>query len=467
MPEFKKPKIGLLGSMLGGYEPIFPGIIERQENYAREIAASVADIADVVFPGAVTDRASAEQTVAQFNRDGLDGILIVMLAYGSSTWLMHAMQDNTLPLGLAVLQPDDVMKQDFVELDFTVNQGIHGAQDNANALGRLGIPCQYFAGSRKGERFKKYFSDFSTAAAICTRLRSMRVATFGKMTGMGDLFADEIALYTKVGPEYCHETIGYVAQLMETISEDDIKKRMEYEKDIFDIDPKLQYDDYAHALRQYLAIKKMMEERGYDAFTIHFDVLGDDGRFRQLPFLAASNLMAEGYGFAAEGDAMCATALSMALQMTNRMATFSEMYAMDFNEQAVLMCHAGESNWRIAKKSKKPRLVDKVFNEGGLENPPTPLFTPEPGRATIVSFAPMIGDRFKLIIADGEILAKDDLAGCEMPYMFFKPDAGMENLVEKWLGAGGTHHEVVTIGNTSSCWKMITDMLGVEAVVID
>lgn len=466
MIEFKKPKIGLLGMIIEGYEPIFPGIIARQEAYARELAESLSEIADVSFPGAAINRAGVEKTVADFNKQGMDGILIVLLAYSHSTWLMHAMQDNRLPLALAVLQPDEIMQSDYTEIDFTVNQGIHGAQDNANALARLNMPCQFFAGSRKSERFFTFFKDFSMAAAICTRFRSMRVAVIGKMIGMGDLFADEIALYTKIGPEYCHESIGTVSNIMPTISDEAIRERIEYERETFVVDESLTYENHAHAVREYLALKEFLETRGYDAFTLHFEVLGEDGRYQQLPFLAASGLMTDGYGYAAEGDAMCATMLSAAHQMTGKMATFTEMYAMDFKEQALLMCHAGESNWNIARKSKKPRLIDKVFNEGGLDNPPTPLFTPEPGPATIVSFAPMMGKDFKLIVCDGEILDKDDLNGCEMPYLFFRPDCGMEQCVESWLKAGGTHHEIVTMGKTSECWKMIAGILGIELCVL-
>ncbi|MEG0630874.1 MAG: hypothetical protein RR459_08150, partial [Christensenellaceae bacterium] len=268
MPDFLKPKIGLLGMIIEDYEPIFPGIITRQENYARELAASLSDVADVYFPGAAINRQGVEQRVAEFNKDGMDGILIVLLAYSHSTWLMHAIQQNNLPIALAVLQPDDIMKQDFTELDFTINQGIHGAQDNANALKRLGCSCQFFAGSRKSERFLTFMRNFSMAAAICTRFRTMRVAIIGKMTGMGDLFADEIGLYTKIGPEYCYESIGTVSKIMPTISDEAIRACIEYENTIFDIDASLTYDNHAHAVRQYLALKTFLEERNYDALTL-------------------------------------------------------------------------------------------------------------------------------------------------------------------------------------------------------
>ena len=61
MLPFRKPKLGLLGLMTDGYEPIFDGITARQESYARELAALFSGVADVDFPGAGLNRASIEQ----------------------------------------------------------------------------------------------------------------------------------------------------------------------------------------------------------------------------------------------------------------------------------------------------------------------------------------------------------------------------------------------------------------------
>ena len=101
----RKPKIGLLGLMAGSYEPIFPGIVARQEAFARELAASFSSVADVDFPSAALDRADIEQKMRYFNQSDCDGVLIVLLTYSQGVWLLRALQDNRLPLALAVVQP--------------------------------------------------------------------------------------------------------------------------------------------------------------------------------------------------------------------------------------------------------------------------------------------------------------------------------------------------------------------------
>ena len=361
-----------------------------------------------------------------------------------------------MPLALALLQPDDEMLPTFGEYEFTINQGIHGAQDNANILSRLGIPCQYFAGSRHGEEFKTFFRNFSKAAMAYTTLRSSKVAVIGKMTGMGDLFTDDMKIYEKMGLEHHYASIGCIYKLMQEVSEEDIKSEIEKDKKLFDVDSNMPPEAFVYAERQYLALKKFLQDGGFDAFTLHFETLGEDGRFESLPFLALSKLLADGYGYAAEGDALCACGVFAASLIADK-ASFSEMYALDYKDDSIIMCHAGEGNFEMAGKDSKVRLVYKVFNEGGLSNPPTPLFSHKQGRATIVSFAPS-NDGFKLLTAEGEITGRCNLAGCEMPYLFFRPDIRKEDLIKEWFTFGATHHEVIMYGSETESLKMLASM---------
>jgi len=466
MISSSKPRLGLLGLITDGYEPVFPGILERQSNYAKEIVDTVSETVELYFPGPATNRKSIEDTVKEFNEKDLDGIVIVLLAYSQGSWILRALHDNRLPLALAVVQPDQEVDDYWEELDLTVNQGIHGAQDNCNTIIRAGKKCQFFAGNRNDERFKEFITDFGKAAKTYKYLKRMRVAVIGKMSGMNDILTDEMGFFKKIGPELIHETIGIPYRYMESITKEEIDKRIELDKTIFDMDPKLKYDSHAYAVKMYLGFKKFLEEHNYDAFTAHFEYFGEDGRFKQLPLMAASHLMADGFGYAAEGDAVCAAMVSAAHCLGNMDGNFTEMYTMDFKKEAILFCHAGEGNWATTRKDMKPKLIDRYLGEGGLENPPTPIFTPQYGPATLTSFVSLSGDRFRLVLAMGEILAKSDLKRCEMPYFFWKPDSGIESCIENWIKNAGTHHEVINLGNISKRWEMLSSMLGAEFVSV-
>ncbi|MCI9306708.1 MAG: hypothetical protein HFI28_09605 [Lachnospiraceae bacterium] len=122
MRERRKPRLGLLGLMTDGYEPIFPGITARQEAYAREIVSDMADVADIYFPGAALNRMDIEAKVKHMNEMELDGLLLILLTYSQGSWIVRAMQENRLPLGFAVVQPDEAVENDWGELELTVNQ---------------------------------------------------------------------------------------------------------------------------------------------------------------------------------------------------------------------------------------------------------------------------------------------------------------------------------------------------------
>lgn len=466
MRERRLPRLGLLGLMTDGYEPNFPGITARQEAYAREIVAEMSDVAEIYFPGAAMNRADIEAKVKKMNEMELDGMLIILLTYSQGSWVVRALQNNRLPLGFAVVQPDSEVSDDWDELRLTVNQGVHGAQDNACAITRMGLKCQFFAGDRRGIAFRDWLRDFAKAAQTYTFLRGMKVGVIGKMTGMNDILADDMSILKKIGPEYRYDNIGAVVQFMDATTKEEIDAVIRRDREIFNLDPKLSYESHYEAIRMYLGFKKYLEDRGMDAFTAQFDIFKEDGRFKQLPLLAASHLMADGYGYAAEGDSLCASMVATAHCIGNDDANFTEMYAMDFKRNAIIFCHAGEGNWATHRKDVKPQIIDRVLLEGGLENPPTPRFTPEVGRATLTSLAPVCGDRFRLIIAKGDMLPDNNMFNNDMPYFFWRPDCGPAQCVEKWLRYGGTHHEVINLGDISRRWEMLADMLDVECVHI-
>ncbi|MEG1752275.1 MAG: arabinose isomerase, partial [Christensenella sp.] len=416
------------------------------------------------FPKIAKNREDIETLTESYNSAKLDGILIFLLSYSQGQYLVRAMQNNHLPLALALIQPDETVNDDFEEIDLTVNQGIHGSQDNANCLMRAGISCAYFVGSRFGGDFESFVSDFGAAAKAVTALKTMKISVIGKLAGMGDVITDDMAVYRTLGPEFVYDSIGTIAKYCAEVSQAEINARIDLEKSIFDIDETLSNEAHGEAVKMYLGLKHFLQDGGYSGYTAHFEEFGQDGRFLQLPLLAASSLLSDGYGYAAEGDATTA-ALCAAMHILCGIANFSEMYMMDLKRDAILLCHAGEGNYKTCRNDKKPFLMNRVFNEGGLANPPTPVFAPQPGKAAVMSLVHISGNSFRLVYAQGEMLDVCSLTKCDMPYMFFKPESGVRACVKKWLQSGGTHHEVVIYGEQMERVKLFCSLLNIEFVL--
>ena len=459
--EKRKPRIGILALMLEDYLPLFEGIREKQTAYVEEVLTSLDGLADFRFPHVAMNRAEMEELVHAYNAEGLDGILIFLLTYAQGMYLVHAVQDNRLPLALALIQPEQTVRRDFVELDYTVNQGIHGSQDCVNSMLRAGARLEIFAGNRMDASFRTFVRDFSVAAMTRTELRAMRIGVIGKLPAMGDVFTDDMAIHRVLGPELRYDSIGTVYHHCAAVTEEAVSEAVAEDCRRYVIDPGMPAEVHREAARMYLGLKAYLEAGGYAGYTLHYGECGEDGRFTQLPLLAASNLMADGYGYAAEGDSPAAV-LTAAMHSLYGDADFSEMYMMDFAREAILFAHQGEGNPNFCRRDKKPFLKNRILSEGGLSNPPTPIFTPEPGRAMVLSIVHLGGDRFRMLCMRGDILEEDGLLYVDMPYLFFRPDGGVSASVTRWLQLGGTHHEAIVSGDDVRRLEMLCAMLGVE-----
>src|SRR6266704_6337844 len=134
----RKPRIGILGIMQDLDDDVRPGIGHRQAGYAAEIAAHLADVAEFIPSKPVKYREDAEREMRAFEAAGLDGVLVVMLTYGPAMRVARLLAESRLPVCLANIQPEPSVTPAWDMADMTYNQGVHGAQDTANAMVRAG-----------------------------------------------------------------------------------------------------------------------------------------------------------------------------------------------------------------------------------------------------------------------------------------------------------------------------------------
>ncbi len=457
-----KPRIGLLGIMQELYDEMIPGITEHQAEYAESVAAQLANRADVVFTRPARNRDDVEEISRELVASRVDGLMIVMLTYGPAMRTVRALLDTPLPVLLANIQPERSVTTSWNMDDLTYNQGIHGAQDQANALCRAGIPYSVITGDWRSERFAAAFEDWARAACAITRLRRTRIALLGyPMNGMGDIQYESPALLRRLGPMIVNEDLGRLVELVRAVPDAAVDELLAQHQQRFAVASDLPRERHAYAARAELALRAMLSDGGYDGFSFHFDAIGGDGRFEQLPLLGASDLMADGYGYAAEGDTNTASLMCAAQAMIGD-SHFSEMYAMDWELDSVLISHMGEGNWRIARKDRPIRLIDRPLGIGGLENPPTPVFSAEPGPATTAALVPIEGELYRLVVGHGAILDTPELPNVEMHYFHFRPSRGMEAFMDDWLSLGAPHHFVTNLGDHAARWRRFAELLELD-----
>jgi L-arabinose isomerase len=459
-----RPRIGLLGIMQSLYDDMLPGITERQAGYAAELAAALGDVAEFALAPPVKEREDAERVMRDFEARELDGLLVVMLTYAPAMRVTRLLAEARLPICLANVQPVPAVTDAWDMADLTYNQGIHGAQDTANAMVRAGRPFHVITDDWRADSFREAIGLWAQAAAAVTRWRSLKVAVFGyAMNGMGDTRVDEHVLMRRLGPQVDALAPGALSRAAAAVAEPDVRELIAGEDARFDIDPRLSREEREDHARMQLGIERLLREGGYGAYSTHFGAIAEDGRFARLPLAAASSLMAAGFGFGAEGDAVCAALMAAGQRMLGD-TQFTEMYAMDFRSDSILMSHMGEGNWRLARADRPVRLIKRPLGIGGLDDPPTFLFQYRPGPATLATLAPLGGDRFRLLVSEGEVLDGEELPALEMPYGRFRPDTGVRSCMDAWLRLGGPHHQILNPGRQADAWRVFSELTGVEFV---
>jgi L-arabinose isomerase len=458
-----RPRIGLLGVMQELYDEMLPGITERQAAYAERVAAALREVVDVEVLPPARGREDVERSLREL--EGCDGVLVVMLTYGPAMRVARALASTPLPICLANVQPVPAVTEAWDMADLTYNQGIHGAQDTANAMVRAGRPFTVVTEDWDSGAFRDAIGEWARAAAAVTRWRSLKVGVFGyAMNQMGDIRFDEHTLVRVLGPQVDALAPGALHRAAVAASDADVAALMAFEDGRFAIDPRLGAAEREDHARMQLGIEAVLRAGGYRAYSAHFGAIADDGRFARLPLAAASSLMAKGYGYGAEGDALTA-ALMCAAQELLGPTQFTEMYAMDFPSDSILMSHMGEGNWALARDDRPVRLIKRPLGIGGLDDPPTFLFQYRPGPATLATLVALGGERFRLLVSEGEVLDTAELPNLEMPYGQFRPDTGLRTCMDAWLRQGGPHHQVLNLGRHATAWRTFCELSGLELAV--
>ena len=297
-----------------------------------------------------------------------------MLTYGPAMRVARALAETRLPICLLNVQPVPAITPDWDMSDLTYNQGIHGAQDTANAMVRAGRPFHVITDDWHLPSFEQAVGQWARAAAAVSRWRRLKVAILGyAMNGMGDIRVDVHTLLRTLGPQIDAIAPGELVRAAAAVDADAVASLIAEEDEQFEIDPRLSPVEREDHARMQLGLEQILVDGGYGAYSTHFGAVAEDGRFARLPLAAASSLMAKGYGFSAEGDGLTAALMSAAQNLIGE-TQFTEMYAMDFTRDAFLMSHMGEGNWALARDDEPVKLIKRPLGIGGLDDPPTFLF---------------------------------------------------------------------------------------------
>ena len=222
------------------------------------------------------------------------------------------------------------------------------------------------------------------------------------------------------------------------------------------------------AARIELGLRAFLEDGGFKAFTDTFENLHG---LRQLPGIAVQRLMADGYGFGAEGDWKTAALVRAMKVMASGLAggnSFMEDYTYHFDPDGmkVLGAHMLEICPSIAG-SGPLSLEIHPLSIGGKEDPVRLVFDAHPGPAVNATLVEM-GSRFRLVVNEVDVVPPDQpLPKMPVARAVWLPQPDLKTAAAAWILAGGAHHTGFSQALTVAHLQDFAEMAGVELLTID
>ncbi len=210
-------------------------------------------------------------------------------------------------------------------------------------------------------------------------------------------------------------------------------------------------------------MQKWVAEERLDAFSFNFLSIDRARGLETVPFLAASKLLAEGIGYAGEGDLLTA-ALVAALAAAYPETSFSEMFCPDWEHGTVYLSHMGELNWRLVDG--KPLLLEMDYKWSAAANPVYLAGRFKPGDFLLVNLAPMARG-YRLIVAPARMLEAPGTDRQERTVRgWFQPPLPLPEFLAAYSRLGGTHHLALSYGASAETVTAFGRMMGWDTQAI-
>ena len=465
MNELGKPRVGLLPLMLEMYKIYAPDLIKKQQLFVDIIAQNLRKFSNVVVSEISTNRKEVYKAVKIFDEKDVDVIIIIFVSYATSISILKPLLDTTKPILLLSTAPRSSMADGITMDDIMENHGVHGYMDLANVLKRNGRDYVFVSGKKDDEKMWEYLKLWIISSRVKGLLSKSTIGIAGyTFDGMGDFGVDTTFLNSKLGIEVKHLPLNEIADFLKSIDDKEIIAEIEKDKKEYNIDPSVDDEIHSESNRFYLALKKLLNERKINAFTMHFQGILENPKIKTVPFLAISKLQKEGLAYAGEGD-IIGTTMNLISRFLNSDTVFTEIFCPDFDGERLLMGHMGESNPALGVSTVLRR---KKFAFGKALDPVIADVTMKEGEAILGNLAVVGDNKFQMVLSKGRVCKKiKGSSDIDMPYFHFKPDVSLPNFLTKYGYAGGTHHFALMYGNKVEELKMVANILNISVVTLE
>jgi L-arabinose isomerase len=428
----------------------------------------------VVYKGTANSSSEVSEIMRAANGDTkCVGIITWMHTFSPAKMWIHGLMDFKKPLLHLHTQYNEKIPWSTMDMDFmNLNQSAHGDREFGHITSRLRKPRKVVVGYWNDKGTQEKIAVWMRVCAGWADAQDMRIIRFGdNMNNVAVTDGDKVEAEIRLGYHVDNAPIAKLVPYVNAVTEAEIDALVDEYARIYEMAPDAAKGGANHshvraAAAQEIGLRRFLEDKGAKAFTTSFDELeGMD----QLMGFASQRLMAEGYGFGAEGDWKSAALVRTMWVMGQGLpggSSFLEDYTLNFDgeESTILQAHMLEISTAIT--TQKPKLEVHFLGIGDAGTCARLVFQAHEGRGIACTIVDM-GNRFRMICNDVEVVKPQPLPMLPVACALWKPMPNFEVGAGAWILAGGTHHSSFSFALTKEYMEDYAEIADIELLLID
>jgi L-arabinose isomerase len=455
-----------------------PETLQRVAEHSRGIAQGLSQSAKipvrVVFKPVLTTPDAIKQLCMEANNtENCIGLIAWMHTFSPAKMWIAGLSALRKPLAHLHTQYNRDLPWSSIDMDFmNLNQSAHGDREFGFIGARMRLNRKVIVGFWQDDQVIAQLGAWTRTAAAWHDAQRLKIARFGdNMRQVAVTEGDKVEAEIRLGYSVNGYGVADLVAWVQKVTNAAIDKLVAEYDECYDVAAPLraggeQRQALCEAARIELGLRAFLENGNFKAFT---DTFEDLPGLTQLPGVAVQRLMAEGYGFAAEGDWKTAALVRTMKVMAQGLpggTSFMEDYTYDFGRSPkVLGAHMLEICPSIAEG--RPSLEIRPLSIGGKADPVRLVFTARSGPAINVSVVDL-GNRFRMIVNEVDVIPPDEpLPKLPVARAVWVPRPNLHVGAAAWIYAGGAHHTGFSQALTAQHLQDFADMAGIESLCIN
>ncbi len=440
-------KIGIFGIGLAAYWPQFEGLRERLEGYQRGIEERVSSLgAEVVSAGLVDTPQAARKAGEMLAAARPELVLLYTATYATSAQVLPVVQAVGAPVVVLNVQPTRTLDYEAMTTgEWLANCSACCVPEIAGAFTRARIGYRVVTGTLlEDDPAWHDVAEWVDAARAVHALRTSRIGFLGHTyPGMLDMYSDFTQVHAQTGAH------------VEVLEIDDLVERVEAA-------------DAAAVERKGEEIRATFDlaDAGVDldGLTYYYRGAGGNAAERVGAGLIVGNSLLTARGVPASGEGDLKTNLAMLLlDRLGAGGSYTEFYALDFDDEFILMGHDGPGHLAIAEGRPVARALKLYHGKAGAGL--SIEMKVKLGPVTILGCSQTADGRLKLLAAEGESIPGPTFRIGNTNSRIRFP-SGPREFFDAWCAEGPTHHVALGVGHQLSRLRKVADLLGLELSVV-